>query len=82
MRAAKLFSTNLTSKLTEVTNNVVPVGGADVLGALRIQLAEFGVPAVGAESRGDLGTAPRGQLRDGGAPVRDVTDQLRAIRFS
>ena len=57
---------------------VVPVGGTDVLGALRIQLTELGVAAVRAQPRGDLGVAPPGQLGDGGAPVGGVTEQLRA----
>ena len=57
---------------------VVPVGGADVLGALRVQLPELGVAAVGAEPRGDLGVAPPGQLGDGGAPAGGVAEQLGA----
>ena len=54
---------------------VVPVGGADVLGALLVQLAEV---AVGAQPGGDLGVAPPGQLGDGGAPGAGVAEQLRA----
>ena len=56
---------------------VVPVGGADLAGALRVELTERGVAAVGAQLRGDLGVAPAGQLGDAGAPPGGVAGQLR-----
>src|SRR3954465_3193492 len=41
---------------------VVPIGGTDVLGALRTQFAEFGVAAVRAQPCGNLSIAAPTQL--------------------
>ena len=60
---------------------VVPVGGADLPGVLRVEFPELGVAAIRAQPGGDLGVASPDQLGDAGAPAGGIAGQLRAEEY-